>query len=200
MLLAVLLALCAEPLFDGKSLAGWSVEGARAAWSAEDGMIRCKAAPGSFGYLRYEKRKFADFALRLEYRFEKGKPPGRSALGFRAVPFDPKRSADTRPSSAGYQIPLKDDAGRKPDRHSTASLEGHVAASVQAAKPAPEWNVLEVECRGPVIRVTLNGKKAIDFDQSKVASLRGKPLVGYISLENHGSRVDFRNITIRPLK
>ncbi|MBY0230604.1 MAG: DUF1080 domain-containing protein [Gemmataceae bacterium] len=192
-----------EKLFDGKSLAGWVVEGGKTArdgpvWVAQDGMITCKAG-GGFGFLRHEK-KVADFVLRLEYRFEaaKGKR-GTSGVGFRTVPFDPKRATDTRPSSAAYEVELADDADRKPDRHSTGALSRLMAPSEQAAKAAPAWNTLEVECEGPMIRVRVNGKKVIDLDQSKVGALKGKPLAGYVSLRNHGSRVDFRDITLRPL-
>jgi hypothetical protein len=207
LLLLLTFAAGPEPLFDGKSLAGWVVEGARTfkdagkdqpVWVAEDGMIRCRTASGGYGFLRHD-RKMSDFVLRLEYRFEKGKKPGNSGIGLRAPPFDPKRSTETRPSSAGYEIQLVDDAGKKPDRHSTGSLYRHVAPTENAAKPAGEWNNLEVECAGPRIRITLNGKLVLDVDQTKVSAIKDRPREGYISLQCHGSRVDFRNITVRPL-
>jgi hypothetical protein len=203
-------ALAAEPrpLFDGKTLTGWKAEGAKTykdgtktlpVWSAEDGMIRCKAT-GGFGFLRYEKEKFSDFVLHVEYRFHKmGKKVGNSGIGIRTVEFDPKRSTATRPSYAAYEIQLLDDAGKKPDRHSTGSLYRYVAPSVSANKPSPEWNSIDIECKGPQIRITLNGKKIIDVDQTKISQIKNKPLTGFVSLQVHGSPIDFRNITIRPL-
>jgi hypothetical protein len=71
---------------------------------------------------------------------------------------------------------------------------------VQAAKPAPEWNTLEVECVGPRIRIKLNGKEVIDVDQTTIASIKDKPLKGYLCLQNHGSRVYFKNVRVRELK
>ena len=207
--LFVVLAVGAEPvkLFDGKSLTGWVIEGAKTykdagkqspAWVVEDGLLKCRAK-GGFGFLRYDK-EFADFALHVEYRFEGGKGKrGNSGVGIRTVPFDPKRSTQTRPSYAAYEIQLLDDADKKPDRNSTGSLYRYVAPSEQAARAAPAWNSLDVECKGPNIRVSVNGKKVIDIDQRRFSALKGKPLSGYVCLQNHGSRIDFRNITLRPL-
>jgi uncharacterized protein YlaI len=199
------------PLFDGKALDGWVAEGAKTfkagdktlpVWVAKDGMISCQAT-GGFGFLRFDKRQFSDFALHLEYRFAPPANPkarrGNSGIGIRTVAFDPKESTKTRPSFAAYEIQLLDDADKKADRHSTGSLYRYVAPSEQAARPAPEWNSMDIECVGPRIKITLNGKKIIDVDQSKMKELRDKPLKGYISLQCHGSKIDFRNIKVRDL-
>lgn len=213
--LALLLSLLADPpareLFNGKDLDGWVVEGspehkvgdkALPVWVAKDGVISCTVAGRSFGFLRY-KEPFADFHLSLEYRFPKPADAkarrGNSGVGIRTVPFDPKVGAKSRPSFAAYEIQLLDDADGKPTKHSTASLYRYVAPKEQAAKPSPEWNKLEVRCVGPRIEVTLNGKKVIDVDQTAVKEIRDKPLKGYISLQNHGSRIDFRDIRVRPI-
>src|SRR5262245_48547990 len=74
----------ARDLFNGKDLDGWVAEGAKTfkdgdsekpVWVAKDGMICCMVPRGGFGFLRYEKQQFADFHLRLEYRFE---PPANA--------------------------------------------------------------------------------------------------------------------------
>jgi hypothetical protein len=210
-LLLVLLApfAHADDLFDGKTLDGWVVEGARTfkdgdknlpVWVVKDGMIRCQAN-GGFGFLRHE-RKVKDFVFSVEYRFAepvKGKR-GNSGLGIRTCPFNPKESTKSRPSFYSYEIQLQDDADKKkPDRHSTGSLYRYVAPSEQAAKPAPEWNTMEIECVGPRIKITLNGKKIIDVDQTKIKELREKPLEGHVCLQCHGSKIDFRNIKLRDL-
>jgi hypothetical protein len=212
LLVAAVAAADDRPLFDGKSLDGWVVEGARTykdgdrdapIWVTRDGMISCMVPKGGFGFLRYSRQQFGDFRLRLEYRFaapaDAKARRGNSGIGIRTVPFDPKKSKDSRPSFAAYEIQLLDDADRPASKHSTASLYRYVAPSEQAARPAPQWNTLEVECVGPRIRITLNGKKVIDVDQTKVAGLEKKPLKGYICLQNHGSRIDFRNIKIHEI-
>jgi hypothetical protein len=218
-LVALLLGLvrgeapAALELFNGKDLTGWVVEGAKdykeggkalPIWVAEGGMIRCRVPGRSYGFLRYAKREFGDFALHLEYRFAKPAGPrlrlSNSGVGIRTVPYDPKRSGKTRPSAAGYEVQLLDDAGQPPSKHSTGSLYLHVAPKVNAAKAAPAWNVLDVECVGPRIKVTLNGQEVIDVDQTTVPTAKNKPLKGYVCLQNHGSPIDFRNLRVREIK
>lgn len=120
-------------LFDGKSLDGWVVDGPKAdkagkpIWAVRDGMI--VASGKAFGFLRYDRANFSDFALRVEYRFsaaDKGR--GNSGLGIRTGVFDPKKSQLTRPSFAGYEIQLLDDAGKPP---------APTAAGRSTATPAP---------------------------------------------------------------
>jgi hypothetical protein len=216
--LALLLPLlAAEPpareLFNGKDLDGWVVEGPREfkdgektapVWVAKDGLLSCMVTGRSFGFLRFKEQEFADFHLTLEYRFTAPATPkgkrGNSGVGVRTVPFDPKKSTATRPSYACYEIQLQDDADRKADKHTTGSLYRYVAPKEQAAKPAPEWNAVEIKCVGPRIEITLNGKKVIDVDQTTVEPIKDKPLKGYICLQNHGTRVDFRNVKVREIK
>src|SRR5262245_3492029 len=103
-----------RPLFNGKDLDGWVVEGSTTykdgdktlpVWVARDGMVSCMVPRGGFGFLRYARQEFTDFHLHLEYRFAPptgGAKPrrGNSGVGIRTVPFDPKRNPATRPSFA----------------------------------------------------------------------------------------------------
>jgi hypothetical protein len=189
-----------QPLFNGRDLSGWAVDGSktvgeggtqRPVWSAADGQIRC--AGSGFGFLRYERR-LSDFALRLEYRLDKD---GNSGVGIRSPVFT--GPAETRPSLAGYEIQLLDDAGQEPTDHSTGALYRYVAANESAARPAGEWNRLEIECRGPQIRITLNGRTLHDLDQTQHEAIAQKPLEGFISLQNHGSPAEFRRLELKNL-
>jgi hypothetical protein len=190
-----------ESVFNGEDLGGWVVEGTQnygkgqrdvPVWTAEDDRIVCNGH--GFGFLRYD-RSLTDFVLKLEYRLNRGV---NSGVGIRYEKFTGERK--TRPSYAGYEIQLLDDAGKKPNKSSTASLYRYVAASADASKPAGEWNALTIECRGPRIRVTLNGKMVQDVDQSTIPEIADKPLRGHISLQNHGGKVAFRRIRIQELK
>ena len=95
-----------------------------------------------------------------------------SGIGIRGVAFNGPK--ETRPSFAGYEIQLLDDSGDKPNDHSTGSLYRYVAATANSMKPAGEWNQFEVECTGPRIRVTINGTRVQDVDQSKIESNQGQ--------------------------
>lgn len=187
-------------IFNGRDLDGWIVEGTaqykdgeeeKPVWSVADGAIVC--AGKGFGFLRYD-RPLADFAVHLEYRMSNG---CNSGVGIRTVKFT--GPARTRPSYAGYEIQILDDAGRPPQQNSSGSLYRYVAPTANATKPAPEWNALEIECRGPRIKVTLNGQLIHDMDQSTIEGIKNKPLSGYFCLQNHGKRIEFRDIRLKEL-
>jgi hypothetical protein len=189
-----------KAIFNGRDLSGWTVDGRadyrdgqvrQPVWTVAEKEIRC--AGRGFGFLRYE-RELSDFALRLEYRLA---AKGNSGVGLRGPVFTGPPA--TRPSLAGYEIQLLDDAGRPPSDRSTGSLYRYLAPSENPARAAGEWNELEVECRGPRIRVTLNGRVVQDMDQSRHEALAQKPLRGFVSLQNHGSPAAFRAVELREL-
>lgn len=193
-----------QQLFNGKDLDGWVAEGqvestkdgaVRPVWTAEEGKIICRGQ--GFGFLRYNRRKFGDFTFHVEYRMA---PGCNSGLGIRTTAFDAAKSKATRPSYYSYEIQLMDDAGKPATKLSTASLYRYVAPTENAARPASEWNIIEVECVGPKIEVTLNGKLVIDVDQRKVEGLEKKPLGGYVCLQNHGGTIEFRDIRVKELR
>ena len=178
-------------------LNGWVIEGTHHAredgreqpvWTVEDGLLRCSGH--GFGYLRY-REPVSDFRLQLEYRFPKH---GNSGIGIRTVPFT--GPLETRPSQAAYEIQLLSDAGKPADRGSCCSLYGHEAPMHNTSRAVGEWNALLVECVGPRIRIEHNGVEVIDFDQSSRKDTAKKPLTGSISLQNHGSVVEFRQLGI----
>jgi hypothetical protein len=192
-------------LFNGKDLDGWVVEGAkeskdkegkvRPIWSVADGLVVCNG--NSFGFLRYDKKVFRDFAFHVEYRMA---PKCNSGIGIRTAAFDPRLSRLTRPSFFGYEIQLLDDAGKPPTKGSSGSLYRYVAPRVNPVKPAPEWNTVDIECVGPRIRITINGEEIINVDQTTVPEIKNKPLEGYVCLQNHGGQIAFRNIRIREIR
>jgi hypothetical protein len=191
------------PIFNGKDLTGWVVDGASSSnsskgekaepvWSVRDGILRCTGQ--RFGFLRYDK-KVADFVFEVEYRMS---PRANSGIGIRGTRFT--GPAKTRPSFASYEVQLLDDAGKPATKGSTGSLYRYVAPKENASKPAGQWNHIRIECRGPRIRVTLNGKTVQDIDQTTVPEIKDKPLSGYIMLQSHTRPVEFRNPRLLVLK
>jgi hypothetical protein len=205
------------PLFNGKNLDGWVAEGSKEysdgddkkpVWTVnKDGYLEC--AGKGYGFLRYDKKKYADFVFHVEYRMA---PKCNSGLGIRTVPYDSLKTWETRPSVACYEIQLLDDAGKPPTKYSSGSLYRYVAPSENPVKPSPEWNTIAVECVGPRIKVTINDKKVIDVDQSMIDKkvidvdqktideLKKKPLEGYVCLQNHNGKIEFRNVKICEIK
>jgi hypothetical protein len=196
----------AEPesivLFNGENLQGWVVEGAQHSkdkdgslvplWSVRNGLLHCTGK--GYGFLRYDVREFSDFVFHMEYRLSKG---CNSGIGFRTPKYTGK--SNTRPSFASYEIQVLDDAGKTPTDHTSGSLYRYRAAQENATLPTGEWNVMEVHCRGPHIRITLNGKVLHDIDQSQIENLKNKPLSGYVCVQSHGKEVEFRNLRVQDL-
>jgi hypothetical protein len=193
-----------KPLFNGKDLTGWVVDGPKEyrnkdgtiapMWQVRDGVLAC--AGRAFGFLRYTERQYSDFVLHVEYRMS---PGSNSGIGIRTGVFDPSRSKETRPSYACYEVQLLDDASKPASKYSSGSLYRYVAPKTNPVKSAGQWNAVDVECRGPRIRVTINGLEVLDFDQTTTEELKNKPLKGYVCLQSHTLPVEFRNVRIRDL-
>ena len=181
-----------SPIFDGQDLAGWHVMG-QPDWHAENNILWTE---GKGGWLRSDRR-FADFILRLEYRVSKG-----------AVSGIYLRSAEQGdPAYTGLEIALLDDAGQITDLHSTGAVYGAVIPMYSVGRKAGEWNQVEITCIGRHLTVYLNGNRIhkIDFDDPAFVFAEGRPLSrvpnqGYIGLESHTNRVDFRNLRIQVIK
>ncbi len=179
-------------IFTGLDLAGWHEMGQRD-WHAEDGLLWTE---GQGGWLRSDQR-YADFVLRLDYRVTKGAASGIFL-----------RSAEQGdPAVTGLEIPILDDAGQPTDLHSTGAVYGAVIPLYGVGRKAGEWNQMEISCIGRHLTVFLNGNRIhkIDFDDPAFVFAEKRPLgrvpnQGYIGLESHTKRVDFRDLRIQVLK
>jgi len=185
-------------LYNGRDLSGWHVEsGKLEAWKADGEVISTVGKGG--GYLATDA-EYGDFELRLEYRIPKA---ANSGVGLRF----PRGGW---PSTQGMEIQLlDDDAPQYKDLHPSqynGGVYGHVAPKTRAAKPPGAWNRLEIRCKGPEVRVKLNGVEIQDINMdehtqpgSKSPSLAQMPRRGLVGLQHHGDPVDFRKIEIREL-
>lgn len=185
-----------KPLFNGKDLTGWkTVEGSPDQWKAEDGLLVC--AGGGGGWLSTTEQ-YGDFDLELEFRVP---PDGNSGVFIRAP-------HEGNPAYTGMEIQVLDDRAKQyanlmPTQY-TGSVYDVAAASPRVTKAAGEWQKLKIVCEGPHVKVTVNGTQVVDANLNdypdKVATHSGlKRDKGYIGLQNHGSRLEYRNLRIRPL-
>jgi hypothetical protein len=185
-----------KPLFNGKDLSGWTpIDGPATSWRVDDGMLIC-SGQGS-GWLSTND-EYANFELELEYRVPVG---GNSGVFLRA----PHKG---NPAFAGMEIQVLDDydaqyANLKPTQY-TGSLYDVVPAQPRVSKKAGEWQKMHIVCKDNHVQVTLNGTQIVDADLTahpeKVAEHPGlKRTTGHVGLQNHSSRLDFRNLRIREL-
>jgi hypothetical protein len=97
------------------------------------------------------------------------------------------------------EIQLLGDHGVPPHKNGTASVYDVVAPSMNASRPAGEWNEIEIACDGSQLRVRLNGQlvQEVDLDANPILRLRLRE--GFIAFQDHGSPVAFRNIRLKKL-
>ena len=176
-------------------LVGWQqVEGEQGSWKVEDGVLYTDGGDGWLSTVR----QYDDFILSLEFRLP---PAGNSGVFLRAP-------HEGNPAYQGLEIQLLDDAAEqwsnlRPDQY-TGSIYDVQAPSERAGRRAGHWQTMVVECRASQVKVAVNGQKVIDTDMTfypyKAETHPGLTRrSGYIGLQNHGSKVEFRNIRLRPL-
>jgi hypothetical protein len=190
-----------ETIVHQNDLDGWHVDGTarfddkterHPVWTVANGEVFC--AGHGFGFLRYEKQ-LADFVVSLEF---KAGPHTNSGIGLRGIKYSDK-DLNTRPSIAGFEVQILDDFGKQSTVDTSGALYRYVAPIKNAIRKAGEWNRLVITCRGPKIVVRLNGETVQDFDQTSTPKTADKSLSGYLSLQNHGGLIVFRNIRLKEL-
>ncbi len=101
------------------------------------------------------------------------------------------------------EIQVLDDEGHpgiQPWQH-CGSIYGVVAAKEGAVKKPGEWQKYHILCNGRHVKITLNGMVIVDanLDEHKDKEASHPGLLrktGFIGLQNHGTRLDYRNIRI----
>lgn len=188
-----------KQLFNGKDLTGWKMTGP-GNFVIEDGMMKTQ---GGMGLLFYEKEKFGNAVLKVV--FKTTGPRGNSGVVIRMpeAPADPWYGVHN-----GYEVQIES-AGD--EWHSTGSIYSISKVSSREQKAPGEWNTMEIELRGPVTSITVNGVKVNEYREGQPVPerkmwyepVRGpRPDVGYIGLQNHdaASIVYFKEVSVRPIK
>lgn len=193
-------------LFDGKTTAGWRAYGADSmpsGWQAVEGSLTRVSRAADI----ITKEQFGDFELTLEWKVERG---GNSGVFYRAV----EGLEWIYHGAPEYQI--LDDSSHRDGRNpltSAGANYGLYPAPRGVVRPAGQWNTTRIVAKGPHVEHWLNGQKTAEYEQGSeewaklVAGAKfaawpqyGKAMKGHIGLQEHGGRVEFRNIKIRELK
>jgi len=184
-------------LFSGEDLKGWKIiDGKEGNWSVKDGILFTTGEGG--GWLSTD-REYDNFQLDLDFRVSEG---GNSGVFLRSP-----RQGD--PAYTGMEIQVLDDyaaeyAKLRPWQY-CGSVYGIQAPSVRATKKAGEWQHYTIVAEGPRVKITLNNQLIVDADlishMDQETSHPGlKRRSGYIGLQCHSSKVEYRNITIKELE
>lgn len=185
-----------RPLFNGKDLSGWqAIGGPLDSWGVERDVVYTTGKGG--GWLSTDK-EYANFEFRLEFKLPAG---GNSGVFIRAP-------REGQPWIDGMEVQILDDddpqyANLEPGQY-CGSVYKVAAAKRGATKKPGEWQSMSIRCLGPKVTVTLNGQAIVDADLSKESEKqKSNPGIsrksGFIGLQNHGSRLDFRKVEIKEL-
>ncbi|MFS4467406.1 DUF1080 domain-containing protein [Maribacter sp. 2210JD10-5] len=206
-------------LWDGKTTKGW--RGARLddfpdnGWKIEEGVLTVLASEGGeseAGGDIVTKETFSDFELKLDFMITEGANSGIKYY----VDTDLNKGPG---SSIGLEYQILDDT-----RHPDAKLGNHEGSRTVASLydlikadpnkpmyPPGEWNTAHIVSKNDHVEHWLNGMKVLEYERKspeykKLVSESkyvkwpnfGEVESGHILLQDHGNKVSFKNIKIKP--
>lgn len=194
----------ATPLFNGKDLTGWTVfldpnkkdADPKEVFKVVDGVIKCKGQPN--GYLITDK-EYGDYVLTVEWRWP-GDKGGNSGVFVHCQAPDkiwPKGvEAQLMSGRAGDfwlvgEAKLAVDKTRQDEK--TPRHFFRMKTDKEVENPIGQWNKYEITCKGGTVELVVNGQmvnKGTDGELTK----------GKILLQSEGTPIEFRNVTLKPLK
>ncbi len=178
-----------KPLFDGRSLAGWTiVEGPESSYYVDDGAIVGSPAAEYPAWLRSSGR-YENFELEFEY-FLKGWMDG--GVYFSAPEHGPR-------SRCGVKVSLFHQQDAEMMTNSPGAIFPVVAPRRVNVKSKGEWNTMRIRLDWPKLEVWSNGEATHSLDVESNAELRYRLRSGHIGFDTLSYAMRFRNIGIREL-
>ena len=169
-------------LFNGKDLSGWHLRNPQGpnGWKVVDG-VYVNTPPSTDIQTDTE---YYDFELHVEFNVASN---GNSGVYLRDK----------------YEVQIFDSFGKPIVDNGCGALYRRKAPSVNASKPAGEWQTFDIFFKGQRLTVIHNGRKVLDDVETGpkgtgAASNRGDG-PGALRLQGDHEAVSFRNLRIRPL-
>jgi len=192
-------------LFDGKTSEGWrgyKKDKFPDGWKVQDGMLSRITGGGDIVTLD----QYENFDLLVDWRITEG---SNSGVMYRV------QETEKSPYMTGPEIQILDDDKHKVPHTgltATGSCYALYPPTKDAVKPIGEWNRFRIIMNHNKAEHWLNGEKIVEYEigspdwNKKVDGSKfkewgafAKSSKGYIDLQDHGGRVDFKNIKIRVL-
>jgi hypothetical protein len=202
-------------LFDGKSLEGWrDFKGdssvSTAPWKVERGMLTSLGkGSDSTGYI-VTKKEYENFVVDFDWKIEEG---GNSGFLYHVV----ERPEYKVPYVTGPEYQLIDDIGFKDPIEDWQKVGADYAMYVgdstkRDVRKAGTWNNSRIVFDNGKVEHWLNGQKILEFEawtddwfarkesgKWEFAPEYGLARSGRIALQDHGSRIWFKNMKIKEL-
>lgn len=198
-------------LFDGKTNEGWHGYNLKVfpdCWAIEDGALTMNTTGSAESLDILTSKMYRDFALSLEYKLTKA---ANSGIIFQ-IAEDPKYKF---PYETGPEFQVIDHQNW-PDTLESWQINGANYAMyppvAQPYKALGDWNQILLVVKGNSVTQILNGVVVVKYEKNSEEwnKLRnsgkwtafpdwGKYDEGYISLQNHGTKVWYRSIKIKEI-
>ena len=176
-------------LFDGKTLAGWTIqEGPESAFYVRDGAIVVQEGAGFPTWLR-SKRQYENFDFRGEF-FVKGWTDSGIYL------HAPEHG---RPMWCGMQIHIFHQRDEQPRPESMGAIFPILAPRKVNVRNQGEWNSFRILMDWPQLRAWTNDELIQDVDLETIPELRHRLRHGYLGFESLSYPIRFRNLQIGEL-
>jgi hypothetical protein len=187
-------------LFDGEKLGGWLKLDCKTAadWPVSDGFFTVGVGKGNI----LSEKRFGNFQLHLEFN----------------VPYMPKARGQGRGNSGVfldgmYELQILDSYGLKLQDNDCGAIYKQIVPAVNACKPPLQWQTYDVTFHKAVVdqgrvikkaRVTVVQNGVPTIDNAEISITPGgidlkEGQDGPIVLQDHGNKVEYRNIWIKPL-
>lgn len=201
-----------ELLFNGEDLDNWKAYNAdgTGTWMVEDGLLTASGeGSDSTGYI-ITRNQYENFDLKFEWKIA---PEGNSGVMYHVIESERYHT----PYLTGPEYQLVDDVGYPSELEEWQKTGADYAMyppdkSKKDLKPVGEWNSSRIIFDNGHVEHWLNGEKILEFEawtdewfehknSGKWGNTPGYGLssLGHISLQDHGSKIWFRNMKIKEL-
>jgi hypothetical protein len=201
-------------LFDGKTTNGWrgyKMKEMPPGWSVEDGaMVRLKGGAGGKGAGGGDDLvtldEYESFDLKIEWKIVKG---GNSGILYH-VSEEPVTAWHYAPEMQVLDNSIWD---KRDKRQLAGACYDLYAPAKDTTRPLGQWNEARLLVKGPHVEHWLNGEKMCEYelwsedwkDRVSKSKFKGMPKFGtfkkgFICLQDHSDRIEFRNIKIKVLE
>ncbi len=198
-------------LFDGKSTTGWhgyNMSGFPESWIIEDGCFTMTTEGGGESKDIITDKIYRNFAFNIDFKLTQG---ANSGIIFQVA----EDTMYKYPYETGPEFQVIDHItypGTLEDWQTCGANYAMYPPKSKPYKPVGEWNNIFIVVNGNHVTQMLNGEIVVEYEKNSEEWIKlrnsgkwadypdyGKYDEGHISLQNHGSKVWYRNIKIKEL-